>query len=307
MLKRLLPLIIAGCLVLSGCATIPPKTPGNTADPAMSGPVGQQGAPIDGDYSGADTDKAFDDDFGDWNDDFNDWDAPVKLIADPFEPINRGVFWVNDKLYFYLFKPVARGYRVIMPRPARVSVSNFFNNLATPVRAGNALLQLKLSNFGTETYRFIVNSTIGVAGLFDPATSVADVRRVPADFGQTLGTYGFGHGFYLVLPIVGPSSLRDGAGTFVDSFADPFRYSGVATEDLLLIRAFDSTNRLSLDRDTYEGIVRDALDPYLFIRTSYAQRRLAQIGEPVYNLNILQAPVFDSDILNPLEWFRLWQ
>ena len=74
-----------------------------------------------------------------------------------------------------------------------------------------------------------------------------------------------------------------------------------------MIRAYDATNRLSLDRDTYEGIVRDALDPYLFMRTAYAQRRLAQVGEPVYNLNIFQAPVFDGDILNPFEWFKLWQ
>jgi phospholipid-binding lipoprotein MlaA len=179
--------------------------------------------------------------------------------------------------------------------------------VSTPVRVVNALLQLNLTNAGTETYRFIVNSTIGIAGLFDPATSVAEVRRVPADFGQTLGRYGFGHGFYLVLPIVGPSSLRDGTGTFVDSYADPVRYAGFATEDLIFIRLLDSTNRLSLDRDTYEGIKRDALDPYLFIRTAYAQRRLAQIGEPVYNLNILQAPVFDNEFFNPLEWFNLWQ
>jgi phospholipid-binding lipoprotein MlaA len=248
--------------------------------------------------------KGFDSDF---DADFGDWDAPVKLIADPFEPINRGMFWVNDKLYFYLFKPLARGYGAIVPRPARVSVSNFFSNVSTPVRVANALLQLNLTNVGTETYRFIVNSTIGIAGLFDPATSVAEVRRAPADFGQTLGRYGFGHGFYLVLPVVGPSSLRDGTGTFVDSYADPVRYAGLATNDLIFVRVFDSTNRLSLDRDTYEGIKRDALDPYLFIRTAYAQRRLAQIGEPVYNLNILQAPVFDNEFFNPLEWFNLWQ
>ncbi|MFO7766422.1 MAG: VacJ family lipoprotein [Pelovirga sp.] len=307
MLKRLLLLIVLACFVLAGCAATPSKTPENTASPAVSAPAGEQEALIDDAAAGAAGNDS-EDDFGKWDEDFDNWDndAPAKLIADPFEPINRGVFWVNDKLYFYLFKPIARGYRAVVPRPARVSVNNFFNNLTTPVRVSNALLQLKFTTLGTETYRFIVNSTIGAAGLFDPAKNIADVRRVSADFGQTLGVYGFGHGFYVVLPVVGPSSLRDGTGTFVDSFADPLRYGGIATEDLLMIRFFDSTNRLSLDRDTYEGVIRDALDPYLFIRDAYAQRRLAKIGEPVYNLNIFEAPVFDSDILNPLEWFSLW-
>lgn len=302
MLIRILLLVFIGAFSLSGCAATSDRA---TRPVALGSPSLALAPPAaDGSDASADFDRAFNSDF---DIDFDDLGGPDKLISDPFEPINRGVFWVNDKLYFYLFKPVAKGYRMVVPRPARVSVSNFFMNIATPVRAGNALLQLKFSNFGTETYRFVVNSTVGVAGLFDPAANIAGVRRVHGDFGQTLGVYGFGHGFYLVLPVVGPSSLRDGTGSFVDSFADPFRYTGLATEDLIMIRLFDSTNRLSLDRDTYEGIVRDSLDPYLFIRTAYAQRRLAQVGETVYNMNIMSAPVFDSDFLNPLEWFRLRQ
>ncbi|MFO7812077.1 MAG: VacJ family lipoprotein [Pelovirga sp.] len=304
MLIRLVLLIVIGAFSLTGCAATQSGQPRIDAGPSAATHANGSTTQPDDDFLNAESTKGSDSDF---DADFDNWDAPVKLIADPFEPINRGMFWVNDKLYFYLFKPLARGYGAIVPRPARVSVRNFFNNVSTPVRVANALLQLNLTHVGTETYRFIVNSTMGVAGLFDPATSVAEVRRVPADFGQTLGKYGFGHGFYLVLPVVGPSSLRDGTGTFVDSYADPVRYAGLATEDLLLLRVFDSTNRLSLDRDTYEGIKRDALDPYLFIRTAYAQRRLAQIGEPVYNLNILQAPVFDNEFFNPLEWFNLWQ
>jgi phospholipid-binding lipoprotein MlaA len=302
MLIRLILLIVVGTFSLTGCAATGTKPPPTNTESAAVASANYTTSQADDDFLNAATGKSIDDD---WDADFDDWDAPAKLIADPFESFNRGVFWINDKLYFYLFKPVARGYGAIVPRPARVSVSNFFSNVSTPVRVANALLQLNLTNVGTETYRFIVNSTIGVAGLFDPATSVAEVRRAPADFGQTLGKYGFGHGFYLVLPIVGPSSLRDGTGTFVDSYADPVRYAGLATEDLILIRVFDSTNRLSLDRDTYEGIKRDAIDPYLFIRTAYAQRRLAQIGEPVYNLNILQAPIFDNELFNPFEWFNL--
>jgi phospholipid-binding lipoprotein MlaA len=228
--------------------------------------------------------------------------VPEKLINDPFEPINRGVFWINDKLYFYLLKPVARGYRQVVPRPARVSVGNFFTNLAAPIRASNALLQMKFRDFGTEVYRFVINTTFGLGGLFDPAKSVAGVEPAHEDFGQTLGYYGTGHGFYLVLPVVGPSSLRDATGSFVDSFADPLRYADLETPEFVAIRLFAATNRLSLDRDTYEGIVRDAIDPYLFIRGAYAQRRLAQVGQNTYNVYLFEGPLFDSDMLNPSEW-----
>lgn len=248
------------------------------------------------------SDAEFDADFGD---EFSDGANPDKLIRDPFEPFNRGVFWVNDKLYFYAIKSVARGYRFVVPRTARVSVGNFFANLAAPIRAGNALLQLKFRDFGTEIYRFVVNSTFGIGGLFDPAYSIAGVKPANEDFGQTLGNYGAGHGFYLVLPIVGPSSLRDGVGSFVDSFADPLRYADMDTMDLLGINAFKVTNRLSLDRDTYEGIVQDSIDPYLFIRAAYAQRRKAQVGKNTYNINLFHGPLFDSDLLDPFEWFGL--
>ncbi len=246
--------------------------------------------------------------FDDFDAAFGDVDSPFasvpeKLINDPFEPINRGTFWVNDKLYFYLFKPIAKGYRLVLPRPVRVSFGNFFFNLTTPIRAGNALLQFKLRAFGTEVYRFVINSTFGVLGFFDLADSVAGVKPSVEDFGQTMGFYGVGHGFYLVLPVVGPSSLRDASGSFIDSFADPMRYANLETLEYFGLKWFDVENRLSLDRDTYEGIVQDSLDPYLFIRSAYAQRREAQVGERSYNINIFEGPLFDSDMLNPLEWF----
>jgi phospholipid-binding lipoprotein MlaA len=248
----------------------------------------------------------------DWDDFESDFDmtssvskdtAPQVLIADPFEPFNRGVFWFNDKLYFYMVKPVAKGLRVVVPRPARVSVKNFFFNLASPIRIGNCLLQLKFRDFGTEFYRFTINSTFGIAGLFDVAESYAGVKPVVEDFGQTLGAYGIGHGFYLVLPFVGPYSLRDATGSFLDSYADPLRYMGMDTIEYIGVKAGDVENQISLDNDTYEGVVRDSIDPYLFVRSAYAQRRLAQVGKRGYNLNILQGPLFDSDWLNPFNLF----
>jgi phospholipid-binding lipoprotein MlaA len=246
-----------------------------------------------------DFDAEFDDDFA------SPSRAPQKLISDPFQTLNRGVFWFNDKIYFYFLKPVARGYRYVMPRPARASIRNVFSNLMTPIRAGNSLLQLNFRRFGTEIYRFVINTTFGIGGLFDPARSIAGVEKSVEDFGQTLGYYGVGHGFYLVLPIIGPSSLRDVSGNFVDSFAYPLRYTDLHSLEFAGLVLFDIETRLSLDRDTYEGIVHDAIDPYLFIRSAYAQRRLAQVGADSHDINFFQMPIFDSDLLNPFEWFGL--
>ncbi len=240
----------------------------------------------------------FDEDFGDEN------GSEKILIADPLEGLNRGTFWVNDKLYFYLFKPVAKGYRYVTPRPARASVENFFSNLTTPARAVNALLQLKFYDVGTELYRFLVNSTVGLGGLFDPAEALVGFRKKDEDFGQTLGFYGAGHGFYLVLPIIGPSSLRDTGGMLVDGFFDPLRQTGLKSHEYLSVRGFEMTNRLAQDPDTYEGIIRDSIDPYLFIRAAYAQRRLAQISMRPYNLetDIVNKNILDGDMLNPFNW-----
>lgn len=236
------------------------------------------------------------------------------LINDPLEPFNRGVFWVNDKLYFYLLKPVAKGYRLVLPRQARISVNNVFVNASTPVRAANNLLQFKFHNFATELYRLIINSTIGLGGLFDPAAALTGVEKVDdEDFGQTLGSYGAGHGFYLVLPIIGPSSLRDATGRVVDSFAEPIRHADLRDLEYFGVKLFQAVNSLSLDRDTYEGIVRDSLDPYLFVRAAYAQRRVAQIGKVDYGIfstdgtfldDILprDGSFLDTDILNPFDW-----
>lgn len=247
----------------------------------------------------------FDEDFADdFDSDFAEVESVDEiLIDDPLEPFNRGVFWVNDKLYFYLIKPIAKGYRLILPRQARVSVGNAFYNAATPVRAANDLLQFKFHDVATELYRLIVNSTVGLGGLFDPAASLAGVDKVDdEDFGQTLGFYGAGHGFYLVLPVLGPSSLRDGAGTLVDTFADPIRYVDMATLEYFGVKSFKVVNSLSLDRDTYEGIVRDSLDPYLFVRAAYAQRRAAQVGKVDYDILSIDGNFWDEGTFNPFKW-----
>ncbi|MDX9741701.1 MAG: VacJ family lipoprotein [Gammaproteobacteria bacterium] len=199
------------------------------------------------------------------------------LIADPLEPFNRAMFAFNDKVYFYVLKPVVRVYRHV-PEPARVSVGNFFSNLRAPIRMANSLLQLKLVDAGNELLRFGVNSTVGIGGLFDPAGRYLGIRRVDEDLGQTLGHYGVGQGFYIVAPFLGPTTLRDGAGNFVDAwYLDPVMYvedDGVATG----LFALDKVNAVSIDRDTYEEITREAFDPYTFIRDAYVQRRSAAVA-----------------------------
>lgn len=222
------------------------------------------------------------------------------LIDDPLEGFNRKIFWANDKLYFYLFKPVARGYRLVLPRPARASVDNVFSNISTPVRAINALLQLKFYACGTELYRFVVNTTVGLGGLFDVAGSTVGIEVIDEDFGQTLGVYGAGHGFYLVLPVLGPSSLRDAGGKVVDSFADPIRYTDLSDLEYLGVKVFKAINTLSLDPDTYEGIVRDSLDPYLFVRAAYSQRRALEIGKVEHDI-LSTDGMFLDDETSPLQ------
>ena len=194
------------------------------------------------------------------------------VISDPLQPINRGIFWFNDKLYFYLLKPVARGYRWLAPEPLRIGVQNFFSNLATPVRLVNSGLQLKFGDAGNELTRFFVNSTLGIGGLFDPAKEHFNIRKKDEDTGQTLGHYGLGPGIYIVLPALGPSNIRDGIGLLADSYMDLTRYAW-ENQDYYGAKIFDVINDLSIDKDTYEGIKKDALDPYLFIRNAYMQYR----------------------------------
>jgi phospholipid-binding lipoprotein MlaA len=148
-------------------------------------------------------------------------EEPVGTIGDPLEPVNRAFFHFNDKLYFWVLKPIATGYRTIIPEDGRIGVRNFFSNLTTPVRLANCLLQANPKCAGTETLRFVLNTTIGVAGLFDPAKKRFHIEKQDKDFGQTLGIWGMGPVFYLDLPILGPSSLRDGLGYAVDVSLEP--------------------------------------------------------------------------------------
>lgn len=207
---------------------------------------------------------------------FDEEEDDSPSIADPFEGFNRASFALNDKLYRGVLKPVARGLRVI-PEPARVSAANFFSNLGTPVSAANALLQGDLPNTGTELARFAINTTIGLLGFFDPATDLG-LAREQEDLGQTFGRWGLGHGFYLVVPFFGATSLRDGLGSLGDTAINPF-YDDLVAGEIMAARLTEAEVALSLDQDTYEALFESALDPYIFFRSAYVQNRAGRVED----------------------------
>jgi phospholipid-binding lipoprotein MlaA len=135
-------------------------------------------------------------------------EEPTVTIADPLEPVNRAIFHFNDRLYFWVMKPAARGYNSIFPEDFRICVRNFFTNLLFPVRFVNCLLQANFRGAGIELSRFAVNSTLGLGGLFDPSSRGLNLPMQDEDSGQTLGVWRVGHGFFLNLPLLGPSSVR---------------------------------------------------------------------------------------------------
>ena len=205
-------------------------------------------------------------------------ESPPPHLADPLEPLNRAFFFINDKTYFWILKPVARGYRAILPQDIRVCVKNFFSNLAMPIRFVNNLLQGKIRNSGVELARFAINTTAGIGGLFDPAKQNWHIEPRDEDLGQTLGKYGLGQGFYIFIPLIGPSSLRDGIGLTGDFFLHPLTY----THDAKLVvgsYALYTVNRVSLSIGEYEDLKKSALDPYVAVRDAYSQYRDKKVKE----------------------------
>jgi phospholipid-binding lipoprotein MlaA len=202
---------------------------------------------------------------------------PPVRVADPIEPVNRAFFVFNDRFYFWLLKPVARGYAFVVPEFARVGIRNALTNVAMPVRLVNSILQGKLKGAGRELARFTINSTIGMGGLFDTAKDDWEIPASDEDTGQTLGTYGLGHGAYLVVPLLGPSSLRDVVGLGGDGLLNPLNYL-VDFETAVAIRAGKAVNDTSLRIGEYEDIKAAAIDPYLAVRDGYIQYREGQVA-----------------------------
>ncbi len=216
----------------------------------------------------------FDDNFG-FEDEFAIEDEKV---FDPLIRFNRLMFKFNDGIYFMVLVPVGSTYSIMLSEKARTSVNNFFLNLEFPIRFTNNLLQFKFKNAGIEMARFGVNSTIGILGLMDPAYSQLKLTPRDEDFGQTLGHYGVGEGFPLVLPFWGVSNLRDALGEIPDGFLSPiFFINNIYVK--IAVFSFEKINYVSLHIGEYEMIKKEALDPYTFTRDAYAQIRRKRIEE----------------------------
>ena len=198
-------------------------------------------------------------------------------IADPLEPFNRAMHQFNDKLYFWALKPVAQGYKVVVPEPARISVKNFFSNLGFPSRFLSCLLQTDFSGASTEAGRFTINTIWGIGGLLDPSSNKElDLQKQDTDLGQTLGVYGVGQGFYIVWPILGPSSPRDSMDIAGDYFLYPVSYI-YPWYAWLGVWGYEKVNATSLRIGDYEALKDAAIDPYVAFRDAYIQYRLKKV------------------------------
>jgi phospholipid-binding lipoprotein MlaA len=211
-----------------------------------------------------------------------DAQAEGPQIADPLAPVNRVMFHFNDKLYFWGIKPVTQVYSHVIPEDFRFAISNVYDNLWAPSRMLNNLFQLRIKAAGNELVRFVFNSFAGVGGMGDMASEALNIKKQDADFGQTLGHYGMGHGIYLVLPVFGPSSIRDGIGLAGDQLMYPLTYIRsvhVTFGERAGIFAHEKVNATSFKIGDYESFKEAAIDPYVSMRDAFVQNRLKKVEE----------------------------
>ena len=191
--------------------------------------------------------------------------------GDPIEPINRGIYSFNSTFDHYLFKPIAKGYDFVVPGPIKTGVTNVFQNVSDVQSLVSDALQLKGAKFGDDLGRVMLNTTFGIAGIFDLATPMG-IERGNEDIGQTLGYWGIGAGPYLVIPFLGPSSLRDAVGRYGDAQINPVSFvSSVPVRNSLTgLSVVDARVGLFPAEDLLN---QAALDKYTFLRSAYLQRR----------------------------------
>ena len=198
-------------------------------------------------------------------------------VSDPFERMNRGTFWFNDRLDRYFLEPVAKGWDFVLPDVVQRRLLNLYDNARFPVNFANNVLQAKPNGAASELFRFIINTSVGVGGLFDPATSLGLIAH-PEDFGQTLGRWGVPQGPYLVLPLLGPSNPRDGVGLAVDSAARvypwflPLWINAAITAPDVINRRAEQIEMIASEREA-------AFDWYIAVRNAYVQLRRNQVHD----------------------------
>jgi phospholipid-binding lipoprotein MlaA len=197
---------------------------------------------------------------------------------DPWEAFNEPMFNFNYKVDRYVLKPVARGYRVVMPEQFQIMIDNGFHNIKIVPRFVNNVLQGKFEGALREMSRFVVNSTLGIGGLFDAAKH-AGLERSNEDFGQTLGVWGAPAGPFLVLPFLEPMTVRDGIGRAVDGAMDPLSYVLPFFWDRFGMKVGETVNDRALNYDLFQGVEETTLDLYSSVRHFYLKRREQQIKE----------------------------
>lgn len=207
---------------------------------------------------------------------------------DPLERINRSTFAFNQTLDNSIVRPVIRGYRKVTPRVVRTGISNFFGNAQYPVVLANDLLQGKFGPAANDTGRFLLNTTLGIGGLLDPASD-AGLDRNNEDFGQTMGHWGMPAGPYLMVPFLGPFTVRDALGEVADNFAEPRQYLQDNGTNRTLWLGGQLTRRAGLTEA--EAILDRSGDPYAFIRSAYLQRRQYLVTDGAES----DAPAIDED------------
>jgi phospholipid-binding lipoprotein MlaA len=214
-------------------------------------------------------------------------------IIDPWEDFNRAMFATHDVVDRAVLEPVGRGYRAVTPDPVRRSVRAFLRNLRSPVILANDLLQGEFERAGLTIVRFGLNTTVGFLGLFDPATGLG-IEGHDEDFGQTLAVWGIDTGPYLFIPLLGPTTLRDGGGRLVDAALDPFNYTQFKNVETFRIArtAVGAVSARESVLDAVDGIRRDSMDPYASIRTSYVLLRQSAIQNG--RTNVQDLPDFND-------------
>ncbi len=221
-----------------------------------------------------------------FEDEFSENETSVPL-SDPLNGYNTLMTSFNDGVITYALNPISEVYGYILPQPLRIGVSNAIKNIQFPVRFVNNLLQGKVRNATDEFARFVFNSTLGLGGLIDISTNQIHISAHKEDFGQTLGYYGIGSGYHVVLPFFGPSNVRDIVGISVDAYASPlvnvrglenYKIPNNFAESTAIVVGY-SINKNSLQLGQYESLKKDAIDLYPFLRDIYEQKRSAEIAE----------------------------
>jgi phospholipid-binding lipoprotein MlaA len=243
---------------------------GDVPDPAVGGAPTQVGQGQIGD----ERDPLFDDQEQDDNLLYE------SSARDPFEELNRNVFSFNRGVDRWFFNPITRGYQHAVPQPGRHAIHRMFQNLDSPVILANQMLQFRVRDSAGTLTRFVINSSVGIGGMFDPAADFFEVYRTEGDFGQTIGRYGAPSGPYLVLPIFGPSTLRDVFGDVVDIVADPVSYLlGPLQWYTLVLGGGEGLTTREAHLQEMEALEASSVDFYSALRSAYLQSRDALVRE----------------------------